>query len=209
MKIIVPLLLPILLVSPVIAQTKINQWNSNISTSHYQIRNDLKRVLIRSVVPGETFMFEAFDPNHPEVIGDIDVITIDPNATISDSNTVSVAVLPQPGMGRTYGAVNVKRIDLSAVSEPRITGVKISGNLGDPDTDINGGPGDITLGYSNNYGAVTGAVEVGGGLNGKLEFADSANNPQVTFGGNQTGPISINDAPNITFNGAGPAYGFD
>jgi len=76
----------------------------------------------------EPFVFECYDPDLPN----------DPPATIeyigiSGTPNGPVTVKVFPGPGHTYGAGCVKKINLLAADTGTISGLKISGDLGDAD----------------------------------------------------------------------------
>lgn len=179
------------------AANVITQWNSNIPSARYQILGDAVTILANE--PGEVFSFNAFDSADSSVVGNIDSITVGAGVT----GVLRIAILPDPSSSRTYGAVNVKKIDFSTLVNPEIVGLKISGDLGSTTSGD-----DIVIGINsgNNRGNLTANLEVGGDLNGELVFGNSTG-VTVTIGGDLNDRLLFNQGGTINVNGAGPHAG--
>jgi hypothetical protein len=105
------------------ANGEIRQWNPSIQGG-FIIDEEFGTIRITAANETEVYKFEAFDPNDNPI--DITEITVD-----SGVGTVMVAVIGDPNEGRTLGAANLHRLDLSGASSSTLVQVKIDADLGE------------------------------------------------------------------------------
>ncbi|MBK8914836.1 MAG: hypothetical protein IPM64_09610 [Phycisphaerales bacterium] len=171
--------------SVAMASATVSEWNGvNPAKWSYNPQTNTIEIL---AADSATFSFEAYNSGTGAPL-DIDNIVVQSGVT----GTVHVRIAPQPGSGRTYGAANVKGINLSAATTGNLAGVVISGDLGA----LTG----VTV--SNITGAVAADdgtnISVAGNLGAALTL-NSATALNVAGGGTHTGDITIA--------GAGPHTG--
>ncbi len=173
----------------------VTQWNGAISNSRYLITGNTIQILSNDP-SGGVFKLNAYESTDPSVAGDIDSITVGAGVT----GVLRIAILPDPNSIRTYGGVDVKKIDFSTLVNPEIVGLKINGDLGSVTS------GDkIILGASGVRGTISSVFEVGGDLKNVFIFDDAST--AISFTGNQTADVTCDSPGDITFNGAGPHAG--
>ena len=113
----------LLTTTTVLGDLRIEQWNPNI-TDGFTILEDERKITITTGHATEVFKFEAYDDvtNEPETINEISVQ--------AGAGTVLLAVVGDyDGGGRTLGAADLKKLDLSGASSSTLVQVKISGDL--------------------------------------------------------------------------------
>jgi len=106
----------------------IYQHNSELAEGiHYVIVQGTNRVEILQGVQGEGFEFDARLEEGGEDLGPGDI-----NLIVASANAGPVAISVVGHDGHTYGAENIKEIDLSASGvDGEIVAITMSGNLGD------------------------------------------------------------------------------
>lgn len=174
--------------SVALGDLQIRQWNPNI-TSGYTIDDNERRIEITTGHATEVFKFEAYDDvtNEPETINEITVQ--------SGAGTVLLAVIGDDGTGRTFGADNLKKLDLSGASSSTLVQVKIEADLGEEGPTIADTLADA--------GGLTSTFEVGGNLLDDLSITGDADGAIIVNGaGPHTGDITISgSAIDIQING--------
>ncbi len=108
-----------------LAGNHIRAWGILPPASAYEIDNTEARITIKTGWTG-TFRFEAFDTGSgaPGVINEI----------VTDSNgagRVHIVINGDPSYGHTYGAADVRYINLGNTSESSLAGLNISNDLGE------------------------------------------------------------------------------
>ena len=124
------------------------------------------------------FKFEAYDDvtNLPETINEITVQ--------SGAGTVLLAVIGDPSDGRTLGAADLEKLDLSGASSSTLVQVKIDADLGED--------GPTKADSLAAAGGLTPVMEVGGNLLNDIELTASADGDIYVNGpGPHSGNISI------------------
>ncbi len=155
----------------------VHEWNGLSSSKWHYI--PLTNEIEITASDSGTFSFEAFDSLTGNPV-DIDLVSVHSGV----SGTVNVKIAADPGSARTYGAANVKGIDLHNATAGNLAGVFISGNLGATS-------GVNVKDVSGAVSALVGTnVSVTGNLGAALTLT-SANSISVTGSGTHTGNISL------------------
>ena len=156
---------------------RIRQWNPNITTG-FTIEEDIRKITITTGQPTEVFKFEAYDDvtNLPETINEITVQ--------SGAGIVLLAVIGDPSGGRTLGASDLEKLDLSEASSSTLVQVKIDADLGED--------GPTKADSLAAAGGLPAIMEVGGNLLNDIELTASADGDIYINGpGPHNGNISI------------------
>lgn len=160
----------------------IRQHNSNLTLNiDYTIDQLNKFITIKKSNATETFEFEARLEDNGVDVGPGDIRLIEVVTGVTGRVRLSI----EPTGTYTYGAREVQRVDMAASDDAGIVGLKISGNLGF-DGNVNGHPGKITVGNTDDWGPISGTFEVDGDLENDLRAGD-LRGATIVFGDGSTG----------------------
>ena len=158
---------------------------------HYSILNldgnDYAVLILEGSDSAHTWQFEAYDSD-TEVEGYINYIRIQPTDAVGP---IKLSILGSTG--HTYGAADVKEIDLktNADDTSEIVDINISGNLA--------ADGDVSC------DSVTGDITIGGNTYNTLDLGDVDSSSTITITKDLEGTLSANTLGNVLIYGdAGP-----
>lgn len=203
-----PLVLSMWTLAQATAQTNyIRQWNLSVPTSAYEIVQADRRIVIKTGST-EIFKFEAFIVEEPNTPGDINIIETDDDG----AGQVLLMVHGDPSYGRTWGAENLKGIDLRYdTSVSKLQGVRVHGNLGQPyGVDVHQVLNYVIV-HGDLYGGIyaisgSASITVDGTSHSTISFS-SGTSGAITIGGQMLGNITAYTLGNVTVNGLGTHTG--
>ena len=165
----------------------IREW-SGISGSKYQVTypipNDPNTVNI-TILESDTgtFSFEAFYTGTNSA-AHINLIETDPSGV---TGTVRLKIASDPSSARVYGAADVRELDLSTAGTGVLSGLNISGDLGE------------TAGVE--CDDVIDDVSIGGNVLNTFDAGDVDSGATITIAKDLEGTLTANTLGNLTING--------